>query len=216
MSRTSSLTPPFFELALVFCKDQVIYQATNLNTTFFLIMAWLHLLLKLLVDTTSSPYTFFSSLTLLALGFLLCFLYFNSRSRPIYLVDFACLKSPVGSRAPIATWIEHAHIFYRNNPKVADFCTRILLKSGIGDETAIPPAVYYLPPNRSRKLADEEARFVIFSVLDSLFAKTGVSPGEINVLVVNCNVYCPIPSLTSMVVNRYRRQLLNLYITTSS
>jgi 3-ketoacyl-CoA synthase len=51
----------------------------------------------------------------------------------------------------------------------------------------------------SRKLDD-----VIFDTLDKLFAKTGISPSEIDILVVNVSLFSPAPSLSARVVNRYK------------
>jgi 3-ketoacyl-CoA synthase len=52
--------------------------------------------------------------------------------------------------------------------------------------------------------ARAEAEQVIFSAIDELFAKTGVNPSVVDILIVNCSVFCPMPSLADMVINRYK------------
>ncbi|RCV05940.1 hypothetical protein SETIT_1G123100v2 [Setaria italica] len=82
--------------------------------------------------------------------------------------------------------------------------TRMLERSGIGDESSLPPADHYIPPYSSFGEALAEAELVVFSAVDDLFAKTRISPSDVNVLVVNCSVFCPAPSLADMIVNRYK------------
>ncbi|OMO54696.1 FAE1/Type III polyketide synthase-like protein [Corchorus capsularis] len=56
----------------------------------------------------------------------------------------------------------------------------------------------------SLKEAREESEEVIFGAIDELLAKTGIDPLDIGILVVNCTVFCPMPSLSAAVVNRYK------------
>lgn len=49
-----------------------------------------------------------------------------------------------------------------------------------------------------------EARSVIFSAIDSLMAKTNLKPKDIDILIVNCSLFSPTPSLSAMVVNKYQ------------
>ena len=45
---------------------------------------------------------------------------------------------------------------------------------------------------------------LIFDTLDNLFAKTGISPSEIDILVVNVSLFSPAPFLTARVVKHYK------------
>ncbi|KAJ7525134.1 hypothetical protein O6H91_17G037600 [Diphasiastrum complanatum] len=49
-----------------------------------------------------------------------------------------------------------------------------------------------------------ESEEVMFGVLDELFLKTGLTPKDVGILIVNCSCFTPTPSLTSMIVNRYK------------
>lgn len=64
--------------------------------------------------------------------------------------------------------------------------------------------MHYIPPTPTMDLAREEAELVIFSAMDSLLAKTGLKPKDIDVLVVNCSLFSPTPSLSAMVINKYK------------
>jgi 3-ketoacyl-CoA synthase len=44
------------------------------------------------------------------------------------------------------------------------------------------------------------------------FDPTGIQPEEIDILVTNCSIYCPTPSLASMLVNKFKlRQDVQAY-----
>ena len=93
--------------------------------------------------------------------------YFMSKPRSIYLVDYACYKPPVTYRVPFATFMEHSRLNLSNNPKSVEFQMKILERSGLGEETCLPPAIHYIPPTPTMEAARGEAEIVIFSAMDS-------------------------------------------------
>ncbi|KAM0964665.1 hypothetical protein ACFX13_021069 [Malus domestica] len=149
----------------------------------------------------------FDLVQILCSSFLIIFIatvYFMSKPRPIYLVDYACFKPPVMCRVPFSTFMEHSRLILSNNPKSVEFQMRILERSGLGEETCLPPAIHYIPPNPTMEAARGEAELVIFSAMDSLFEKTGLKPKDIDILIVNCSLFSPTPSLSAMVINKYK------------
>ncbi|PPR87011.1 hypothetical protein GOBAR_AA33668 [Gossypium barbadense] len=50
----------------------------------------------------------------------------------------------------------------------------------------------------------EEAELVMFGALDTPFANINVEPRDVGILVVNCSVFNPTPSLTAMIINKYK------------
>lgn len=50
----------------------------------------------------------------------------------------------------------------------------------------------------------EEAAALMFGAADELFATTGIRPKDIRILIVNCGVLNTTPSLSAMVINRYK------------
>ncbi|GMY20618.1 3-ketoacyl-CoA synthase 11 [Fagus crenata] len=87
-----------------------------------------------------------------------------------------------------------------------EFQRKILERSGLGDSTYLPEAVLNIPPNPSMVEARKEAEAVMFGAVDELFAKTAVKPKDIGILVVNCSLFNPTPSLSAMVINHYKLQ----------
>jgi len=49
-----------------------------------------------------------------------------------------------------------------------------------------------------------EAEQVIFTVIDDLFAKASTEPSKIDILIANCSLMTMVPSITDMIINRYK------------
>ncbi|KAG6480291.1 3-ketoacyl-CoA synthase 6-like [Zingiber officinale] len=129
--------------------------------------------------------------------------YFMSRPRPVYLVDYACFKPPASCRVPFSTFMEHTRLI-NSDEKSVQFQMRILERSGLGEETCLPPANHYIPPRPTMEASRAEAQLVIFSAIDDLLRKTGLKPKDIDILVVNCSLFSPTPSLSAMIINKYK------------
>uniref|UniRef100_A0A7N1A419 very-long-chain 3-oxoacyl-CoA synthase n=1 Tax=Kalanchoe fedtschenkoi TaxID=63787 RepID=A0A7N1A419_KALFE len=82
--------------------------------------------------------------------------------------------------------------------------SKILHMSGISQETYLPPSIFSMPPKPDHKESVDEAHTVLFTSMFDLLSKTRVSPQEIDILIVNCSVFCPSPSLSSMIINKFK------------
>lgn len=49
-----------------------------------------------------------------------------------------------------------------------------------------------------------EAKAVMTGAVQELLTKTGIRPSQVDILVTNCSIYCPTPSLASMLVNHFK------------
>lgn len=68
------------------------------------------------------------------------------------------------------------------------------------------------PPDLSMQAARAEADYILGNCLDQLFASTGIKPRDVDILVVNCSLFCPTPSLAAMIINKYKmREDINSY-----
>ncbi|KAL2897568.1 3-ketoacyl-CoA synthase 10 [Bienertia sinuspersici] len=135
--------------------------------------------------------------------FTLC-LYFMSRPRPIYLLDFACYKPTDDFKVSKEEFIEMARQSGKFDQETLDFKRRILDSSGIGNETYVPKSIMSTQNIATMKEGREEASTVIFGALDELFEKTRIRPKDVGVLVVNCSIFNPTPSLSAMIINHYK------------
>ncbi|KAJ7958434.1 3-ketoacyl-CoA synthase [Quillaja saponaria] len=131
--------------------------------------------------------------------------YFMSRPRTTYLIDFACYKPSDDLKVSKEQFIELARKSGKFDEASLEFQKRMLMSSGIGDETYIPKAVIASNENcASMKEGRAEATSVMFGALDELFEKTKVRPKDVGILVVNCSIFNPTPSLSAMIINHYK------------
>jgi len=132
-------------------------------------------------------------------------LYLVNRSHDVYLVDYACFKPNINCRVPLAAFKEHMmHLRPFLDDRSVHFLTRMIDRSGLGDETSFPPCLFYIPPSFGFSQAHAEAELILFSTIDDLFRKTCINPSSIDVLVVNCTLFTPTPSYSDMIINRYK------------
>ncbi|KAL6631302.1 hypothetical protein ACP70R_028152 [Stipagrostis hirtigluma subsp. patula] len=148
---------------------------------------------------------------IISIGFLLAtmvIIYLMQRPRTVYLVDYACFRTTYHNRVPYATFAEHVRQASHLNERSVRFLTRLLERSGLGEETCLPPSMHYIDPVSDKyntlENAREEAKIVVFSAIDDLFAKTGLAPDAIDILVVNCSEFSMIPTFPDMIINKYK------------
>jgi len=134
---------------------------------------------------------------------LLLIRYWLNRER-VYLVDFECFKN----REP--NWVSYDVFERRSKQKrcfsddAMDFQMRMLKKSGLSSEAMFPNGLQRDPPEPTMAWAREEAEQVLFSVVADLLEKTGMKPRDIDILVVNCSLFNPTPSLSAMIINKFK------------
>lgn len=130
--------------------------------------------------------------------------YIMTRPRSVYLVDYSCHRPPSHLQVKFHRFMEHSKLTGDFDDSSLEFQRKILERSGLGEETYVPEAMHSLPPRPSMAAAREEAEQVMFGALDNLFANTNVHPKDIGILVVNCSLFNPTPSLSAMIVNKYK------------
>ncbi|KAG0604235.1 hypothetical protein M758_10G155500 [Ceratodon purpureus] len=140
---------------------------------------------------------------LLLLGTLVVAWVLSSRSPPMYLVDYACFKPSEECKMTSERFLELAEKSKYFTETSLDFQRKILTSSGLGPETYIPLSMHQEPTDFTLPTSMKEAETALFSAVAELLKKTGVKTSEIGILVVNCSTFCPIPSLSAMVVNHF-------------
>ncbi|XP_065871489.1 3-ketoacyl-CoA synthase 19-like [Euphorbia lathyris] len=145
-------------------------------------------------------------------SFMFCFIIFyvwkmiyQKRKSSCYMLHYECYKAPEERRLDTDSC---ARVVLRNKNLGLEeyrFLFQTICNSGIGEATYAPKNVVE-GREESPSLYDAylEIDEIVFGTIDKVFEKTGISPSEIDILVVNVSLFSPSPSLTSRVVNRYK------------
>ncbi|RDX96466.1 3-ketoacyl-CoA synthase 2, partial [Mucuna pruriens] len=130
--------------------------------------------------------------------------YLTSRPNKIYLVDFACFKPSASCLCSKETILDRAQRVGFLSDENYKLVTKILDRSGLGPWTYVPEGLLDIPPKLTLDEARRETDTVLFGAVDELLEKTGVEAKDIGILVVNCCLFNPTPSLSDTIVNRYK------------
>ncbi|EMS62057.1 3-ketoacyl-CoA synthase 1 [Triticum urartu] len=141
----------------------------------------------------------------LGTAMLLLTVYYFKRPRPVYLVEFACYKPEDQNKITKEAFLDMTESTGCFNDETLAFQTKITTRSALGDETYLPPGVQARPPRLNMAEARLEAEAVMFGCLDALFESTGIDPRrDVRILIVNCSLFNPTPSLASMIIHHYK------------
>jgi len=167
-----------------------------------LLLHQISLLTSLRSETLFSPAVETTFLVLVVLVF------FVRMDNPLYLLSFATFQAPDSWKVSHDEIIEVMKCQQIYTEDSLEFMKRLLVRSGTGQSTAWPPGIVQCletgKPNictieESRK----EAQTVIFDVVAKAMQKAKVQPKDIDVLVINCSLFSPTPSLCAMVISHF-------------
>ncbi|KAF4362171.1 hypothetical protein F8388_010619 [Cannabis sativa] len=154
------------------------------------------------------PQSLLLATTTILLISLMIILYFSTKHKPIYLVDFACYRPPDSLRVTHSNFTEHLERSGRFTQESVDFQDKVLKKSGISSQTCMPLSLHQVNPNLSIRASKAEIEQILFPIVKQLLSKTRnnnikINPRDIDILVTNCSLFCPTPSISSMVINKF-------------
>ncbi|CAN1123408.1 3-ketoacyl-CoA synthase 19 [Linum perenne] len=157
------------------------------------------LLILFLIAIVFLPFLLFSTLHLFSK------FQYNKSNQSCYLLAYKCYKGPDELKLSTGAAVG---IALRNKNLGLDgykFLVKTMARSDIGEETYVPRNIIQ-GREASPTLRDslEEMKEVAFTTLDDLFATSGISPSQIDILVTGCSLFAPVPSLTSLIVSRYK------------
>ncbi|CAK9143777.1 unnamed protein product [Ilex paraguariensis] len=100
--------------------------------------------------------------------------------------------------------VERTRLYGNVKGETVAFMKKMIERTGLGDSTYVTEALLEEPPNLGIAGARREAEMVVFGAIDQLLAKTKLECKAIGILVVNCSIFNVVPSLSSLIVNRYK------------
>jgi len=122
----------------------------------------------------------------------------------VYLVDFAVYQPPDDLKVPTDRFLRQTRRSGFFDEDAVKFQEKLLTRTGLGEDTYFPPGILSDPPSLTMKDARHESELVLFTSLEELFQKARVTAKDIDILIVNCSLFNPTPSLSSMIVNRFK------------
>ncbi|KAJ0705012.1 putative very-long-chain 3-oxoacyl-CoA synthase [Helianthus annuus] len=126
------------------------------------------------------------------------------RGETCYMLDYECYK---GNKEMKLNTEECAKIVSRNkNLRIEDyrFLLQTIVNSGLGEETFGPKNIIS-GEEQCPKYVDclAELELIFYDTLDNIFARSNISPSQVDILVVNVSLLSAVPSLTSRIINHY-------------
>lgn len=180
-------------------------QVTQTANVFDLITQVHLALVETLAEHPSHSYLLFSILCCIFLLVLLfTSLYFLKAKSTVYLVDFSTYQPPDELKMPHDRFMKRTREVGWFTPESIEFQEKLLYRTGLGNETYFPPGIHKFPPDLGMDSARKEAEMVLSGCMDNLLQKTKLNPRDIDILIVNCSLFNPTPSLTAMIINKYK------------
>ena len=128
--------------------------------------------------------------------------------QPVYLVDFSVYKPPEEFRVNETEFLKNAEHWPSYTAENGAFICKVVKRSGLEmNATYLPAAInpnHTSEPHTDMKSAMVEAELVMGTAVESVLRKTGLKPEQVDILITNTSIFCPTPSLASMLINKFK------------
>jgi 3-ketoacyl-CoA synthase len=117
----------------------------------------------------------------------------------VYCKDFEVAECPKEWKVSKKRFIESLKNVKEDT---VEFYKRLIEKTEIGEETSIPPS--FLENKNCIETSRKEFGELMYPCIDKLLKRNNLKPEDIDILVVNCSFFYPMPSVSSMIINHYK------------
>lgn len=126
---------------------------------------------------------------------------------PVYLIDFSTFEPPASWKVSPEQLMELMKFQNCYTQESLDFMERMLKQSGVGPSTAWPPGIVQCLEGKkidqSVEASRKEFEIVAFDCVQKILTSSKTKASEIDILVVNCSLFSPTPSLCSIIINKF-------------
>ena len=132
--------------------------------------------------------------------------YFARKSRKVYCIDFVTYKGPPELRVTREKYKEIQETNDKYVQESIDFQLRVLDAGKIGPNTTFPSSVMNATKGKDELTmagSRREAKEVMCKTVKDLMLKHDIHPSDVDILIVNCSLFCPTPSLASMIIKEF-------------
>ncbi|GBF88380.1 hypothetical protein Rsub_01092 [Raphidocelis subcapitata] len=123
--------------------------------------------------------------------------------RRVYLVDFSVYRAPDSWKVTRKEYDAIVASTGDFEPESLAFMSKVLHRSGLGDETYAPPGLTNVPMVLNMVNARAEFEAVAFGAVKDLLNKANVSPKQVGVVITNSSLFNTTPSLSATVMNHF-------------
>lgn len=140
--------------------------------------------------------------------FCLLIWFYVTKEIGVFLLDFSVFEPPEDWKLTPKQLLEIMRFQGVYSEESMSFQEKLLERSGVGPKTAWPPGITRClrgePQDISVEGARAESQTVIFDVVRNVLKSTNLHPSSIDILVINCSLFSPTPSLCAMVINEFK------------
>ncbi|KAK2643183.1 hypothetical protein Ddye_024946 [Dipteronia dyeriana] len=129
----------------------------------------------------------------------------EKRDKECYIIDYQGYK-PTDDRM-VSTEMSGGMVARNKNLGLNEykFLLKAIVSSGIGEQTYAPRVMFsggYENPTLQDEISEMDEFFQ--DTIEKLLSRSGISPAEIDILVVNISMFSAIPSLSARIINHYK------------
>ncbi|KAI8473024.1 MAG: FAE1/Type III polyketide synthase-like protein-domain-containing protein [Monoraphidium minutum] len=123
--------------------------------------------------------------------------------RRVLLVDYSVYRAPESWKVSKKEYDAIVASTKNFSPESLQFMSKVLQRSGLGDETYAPPSLTNVPMSLNMGASRLEFEAVAFGAVKDLLNKVNVSPKQIGVVITNSSLFNTTPSLSASIMNHF-------------
>lgn len=130
----------------------------------------------------------------------------NYRNANVFINDFVVFKKFAEEwSVELDVWKQRQTNIFNHTAEAVEFTHKLIARSGLTlGKQHVSPGVACDPPDLTIASARYEAETTMFSCVEELISKNNIAPRDVDILVVNCSLFNPTPSLCAMIINKFK------------